>query len=314
MLLRQNKLFSPAFFCTIGTRTRIILLLCLLLLLTGGEVLLYHTLHLEQGRDSVLYLEIITWWHQGGFNKVIKSWRSFFWLPPLYFYVSHLLMYLGLSAESAGVLVSMLCGTAIPLITFGITYEITKKINLSSAAAFLIAVNPVLIETACCVQRDVPYLCLCASALYFFIAGIRRNSWFWFLLSGMFCAASFLTRYETIELFPAVILYTSAALLFKHSKWYWTCRNFLLFFTGGIIAAALFFTAMDTPDAKLIKTYQIYYRGKWRHFLSLYKTKIPVPVNTVQTKQTPRKPSVKQPAAKPQNIAKSKNTEKEGKK
>ena len=241
-------------------------------MLCSGLLLLNHFLFPEQGRDSMLYIGWIKCWHEGGFKLVLAKHPGYY-LPPFYFYIGHLFMYAGLSAETAGLCISMLCGMFMPLITFAMAYEITQKKNISLIAALLVAANPILIELACCVQRDMPYLCFFTLSCYLFIAGIRRNKWFCYLLSGLVFMLSFLTRYEAIEFLPLVVLYFVLALLFRHDKWYYICRNFLLFLAGVTVSGVLLLTAMDTSDAKMIKLYQKFYKDKMALTKRLYRKK-----------------------------------------
>lgn len=254
-------------------------------LLCGGLILLSHFLNPEQGADSMLYIGLIDKWHQGGFDKIIREWPDY-WLPPLYFYLAHLFMYSGLSAEAAGVCVSMLCGMAVPLITFGIAKELTQNKNIALAAALLIAVNPILIELACCLQRDMPYFCFCALAFYFFIAGVRKEKWYFYLLSGIFCGVAFFIRYETIEFILLACLYTFLAIIFKRNKWYSLCKDLSLLFAGIVISIVLLMMTMDTSDGKMVKMYCKYFNSYLIHFKKLYsKSSSEIKKDTVITDQ-----------------------------
>ena len=256
------------------TSQKYTLYLSAITLLCGGLILLSHFLNPEQGADSMLYIELIDKWHQGGFDKIIREWPDY-WLPPLYFYLAHLFMYSGLSAEAAGVCVSMLCGMAVPLITFGIAKELTQNKNIALSAALLIAVNPILIELACGLQRDMPYFCFCALAFYFFIAGVRKEKWYFYLLSGIFCGVAFFIRYETIEFILLACLYTFLAVIFKRNKWYSLCKDLSLLFAGIVISIVLLMMTMDTSDGKMVKMYCKYYSDKIELLKSLYQKNAP---------------------------------------
>lgn len=258
--------------------------LCLVAItfLCGGLILFCHFLNPEQGPDAMLYISLINKWHLGGFEKIIKEWPGY-WLPPSYFYFAHLVMYLGVSAETAGLCVSMLCGMAMPLITFGIAYEITQKKNIALGAALLIAVNPILIELACCVQRDMLYFCYCALSCYFFIAGAKRCKWYFYLLAGAFFILSFFTRLEALELIPLIFLYFLIAFIFKRDKWYFICRNSLLFLAGLFVSGIFFLWATDTSDA-MLRIFENYYKGKEKYLKTLYQKKIQQPANITSVK------------------------------
>lgn len=220
------------------SRVRLFAMLAGITLLCGAGILLFHHFHAEQGRDAIFYLFLTEKWHQGRLADVFEA-RPDYWFPPLYFYLSQLLMNFGLSPESAGLIVSMCCGTALPPVVFGLSREVTRRTDISLGAAFLTAINPVLLEMACKVQREMLYLFLAAVATLFLAASLRRKKWFLFSLSGIFTALAFLTRYEMMEFIPVVFLYAFLALLFKHDRWYKVLRNAALFFAFFSITVSL---------------------------------------------------------------------------
>ncbi|MBO4304932.1 MAG: glycosyltransferase family 39 protein [Lentisphaeria bacterium] len=265
--LQEKK--SPFF----SSRRGLVLTLAFLTLLCLAGILLFRHFHPEQSRDAVLYIHLIGRWHQEGFAGIIRAWTTF-WLPPLYFYLSHLLMCLGLSAESAGLFLSMTCGAALPLVAFGIAFEILQRKDIALGAALLTAVNPNVIELACCVQRDIPYLFFAGLVLYFFIAGIQREKWFFCLLAGVFCAASLFMRFEALEFIPLVVLYGLIALLRKQGKWYGILRNTAIFFAGLFLAIAAFLWCMeDSADMGMMKMYRRYIEGKYSILLQRNKAR-----------------------------------------
>lgn len=275
MPTEQNKQQKQTdFFLLIDSKTQTIILLTLITFLCAGGCLFYYTIFPEQGRDASLYVRFIAQWHKGGFEEVLRNWPVgfTFWIPPLYFYISQFFMGLGLSAEAAGVLVSMLCGIAVPAIVYGIAYEVTQKKNIAIAAALLTAVNPVLIELACTVQRDMPYFCFCSLACYFFCAGIRRGKWYFYFSSGLIFAFSFLTRYETLELLPLFFFYFLIACILKYDKWKNLLRNGVLFLIGIILSGMMLLWAMDSANSTMTKMYKFYFTHKYTLWKSLYFT------------------------------------------
>ena len=68
-------------------------------------------------------------------------------------------------------------------------------------------------------QRDVPYLCLAGITTWLAVAGIRRKKWYLWAAAGAVAAFSFMTRYETAELFPLVLAALLVCVLTKNIRW-----------------------------------------------------------------------------------------------
>lgn len=237
--------------------------------LSAAAILLYHFVHPEQSRDAVQYIKIIGIWHQSGIDGVIAVWPNY-WVPPLLFYLSQLFMGLGLSPEAAGLLVTMSCGSALPLVVFLLSKEVTQRTDISLGAAFLTAINPVLIELSGKVQREIPYLFFAALAAFLFIAAFRRKKWFLHLLAGSAAGIAFLIRYEAVEWVPIVFLYLLLALFFKTERKLCVLRNTALFFAGFCCALSLLLAIVDSPERKMAGIYQQYFKEKFAGFRELY--------------------------------------------
>lgn len=248
-----------------GIRGRTVLFLAATVLLCLGEILLAWHLHPEQGRDSIQYITLIEEWHRGGLVLLLQRWPQC-WFPPLYFYLAQLFMYPGLSAECAGVWLSMICGALVPAVVFGISYEITRETRLSLASALLAAVNPTLVELSCRVQRDVPYLFFAALVLYFLLAGVRRKKWYLFLLSGGFCSAAILIRYEAAEFLLLVLLSAVISLIRKQDKWYIVLRNMFLFSAAFVLSLLFWQQTLDSDDAKMTNNYF----SRWKKYSLMF--------------------------------------------
>ena len=143
-------------------------------------------------RDSTFYLQIIQKWHDTNhFSAIIDGDKSFYF-PPLSLYLTHLLMKTGLSAPHAGLTLNIFFGSMIPLIIFGIAFELVRSCKFAIMAAVLTLLNPYLNRLSIEIQRDVGYLFFLGLAIWMLCLGIRRNRWFWWILLGIFTACSLL--------------------------------------------------------------------------------------------------------------------------
>ena len=175
------------------------------------------TLYVEPtiSRDGTLYLEMTgVWQKNGGFQAV---WDAFpgFWIPPFYLWLIQGLINIGLPPEVAGRGISLIGGMTTPCLVYLIAQEVQKDRRVSLTAAFLMAVNPTVIGYSIEIQRDMLYFSLCGWTIYFCLRGILRNEMWSWIPAGILFGCSLLTRYETLELIPLLLL---AFILFGISK------------------------------------------------------------------------------------------------
>ena len=182
-------------------------LLGLILLFSLGLKLLILLSEPGISRDGIAYVRLVQTWSGSGTIPLDPVWMERSWLP-LYPFVMKILMSTGLSAETAGRAVSIVLGTFLPLIGFGMALEVTKKRKIALSAAFLLAVLPSLNHLSVEIQRDIIYLFLSGCSCWAMLAGMRRGKPYLWGLAGIFCAGAALTRYETAEL---LILFAAAA-------------------------------------------------------------------------------------------------------
>ena len=186
--------------------------LCVLLVLSFGVKIAVWHLDPCISRDGSLYLHMVQNWHDTGVFQ--KSW-----IPPLLFCLMRGGMALGLTAEVSGVLINLLMGSFITLAGYGIALESTQNKKIALLAAVFFAFHPGITNLSHEVQRDVPYLCLAGVTAWLAIAGIRRKKWYLWAASGFAAAFSFMTRYETAELFPLVFAALLVCALTKLIRW-----------------------------------------------------------------------------------------------
>lgn len=231
--------------------------------------LLCWTLESTVSRDGLQYLELAQIWHeQGNFQAVLKNWPGF-WIPPLPIYLIKLLMDCGLSAEVAGVGLNLFVSGFLPVIVYGIAREITRERKIALCSALLMAVNPSMAALAIEVQRDMIYLGFCGLFLLFLVHGIRRQSWFYWGLAGLFFTCSFLTRYETLEFVPLLAFSFFFLLIAKYVSWKKTVLHIAIFL---LTLTATLFLLMYTMGVQehLFQSYRKYYLQKWQLLERLY--------------------------------------------
>ena len=163
-------------------------------------------------RDGALYLHKVQNWYDTGVLTPD-------WIPPFLFCLMRGGMALGLTAEVSGVLLNLLMGSFITLAGYGIALESTQNKKIALLAAVFFAFHPGITDLSHEVQRDVPYLCLAGVTAWLAIAGIRRKKWYLWAASGAVAALSFMTRYETAELFPLVFAALLVCALTKLIRW-----------------------------------------------------------------------------------------------
>lgn len=220
-------------------------------------------------RDGLLYLELtILWYDNGEYFTSVDRW-SHLWIPPFYFWLIKLLLHVGIPPEIAGRGISMIFGAMLPCIVFLIMQDIQKDKRISYAAAVLIAVSPTMHELAIEIQRDIVYLALCGWCIYFFLRGILRKERWLFFMCGICYSCSFLTRFETLELF---FVFSLAALLLgfgKLNNWKMLFVQMTIFLCSCMIS---FFSLLYIMGihVSVLNAYHRFYNAKYVYWQSLY--------------------------------------------
>ena len=115
-------------------------------------------------------------------------------------------MHTGLSAENAGVALSLFLSTFIPLFAYGIAYAFSRRRDIAVCSALLIAFNPNITKLAVQVQRDMLYLFFAGMALWLFSLGIKRKKYAPWFGMGFAVGCAVLTRYESLEFLVAAFI------------------------------------------------------------------------------------------------------------
>lgn len=205
--------------------------------------------------DGALYLQIVeVWQREGSYQAMLTHLGGVDWIPAFPLFLIKIFVDCGISPEVAGVGISLFTGSTLPLLIYLMAQEIQNDKRISLAAALLMTFNPSMIELAREVQRDMLYIGLCGWAIFFGMKGLlQKKVWPW-IPAGILGALSALTRYETFEMFPVLLV---AFLIFGLKKiipWKRICQQ------GIIFAVALSVTAVG----------MVYLMGIQEHIVSAY--------------------------------------------
>ena len=244
-----------------------------IILLSTVLIILQRFMDPEMGRDSSYYLIAAEYWRDGGFQGVLEYFNGNFWFPPLHLFLIAALSHTGLSPETAAMIIGMGCGILMPIVSFFIAGELFHDKRISIAAALLTAVNPSIITMAVQTQRDVPYLFAAGWCIFFIIAAIKRNKWYWWCAAGGTFAISFLIRYESIEFLPLLMIYFTVALYKKQITWLNFCRNLLIFAASSFAALVILLYSTDTLNY-MAGSYYRYFIKSTRKVLGIYNGEV----------------------------------------
>ena len=215
----------------------------------------YLSLHPMESRDGILYTNFVRQWFLLG-DAAIPDYTRI--PPPLYCYTSRLLMYFGITAEIATILVSMVSGVLlfIPLYFAG-------RIFWGRRGAFwcgiLGTVFPPLVRFSCSRLREgVYYLFVFSAFAFFFYAAKRIRPALNYALCGAMCVLAIFSRYEAFELLlvvPAGIMLCS---FFSEKSLKSTLVNLLSFGAAVVLTSLLLNYLPGMPDIITIFWNRIY--------------------------------------------------------
>ena len=231
-------------------------------LLFAGLSLLGKLLEPVLSSDGAFYLQLEEIWRETGhYDAVPAAIPDSDWIPAFPLFLIKCLADCGISPEVAGVGISMVIGCTLPLLVYLMAQEIQSDKRISLAASMLMAFNPSMIELACEIQRDMLYIGLCGWAVFFGLKGLmQKKLWPW-IPAGMLGALSALTRYETFEMFPVLLV---AFLIFGLKKvipWKKICQQGIIFTVALSITAVGMVYLMGIQE-HIVSAYSKYFNGK----------------------------------------------------
>lgn len=211
--------------------------------------------------DGAFYLGLVKIWQSAGhYDAVPAAVPRAGWIPAFPLFLIKVLAACGISPEVAGVGISMVVGSTLPLLVYLMAQEIQSDKRISLAASMLMAFNPSMIELACEIQRDMLYIGLCGWAVFFGLKGLRQKKLWPWIPAGILGALSALTRYETFEMFPVLLM---AFLIFGLKKvipWKRICQQGIIF-TVALIVAAVGMVYLMGIQEHIVSAYSKYFNG-----------------------------------------------------
>jgi len=215
------------------------------------ERLLYCIRYPVMVRDSYIYFNIIKEWNATG------QFRTEGTLPPLSLYLlripSHFFSY---DIMKGGVLVNVLFGIAIIALSILIVHCICNKLVVDFIFGILVSTHPTLVYYSCQMTRENSYLLFVFLSCLTLIIGIQKNRMIYFMLTGLFSAATYLCRHEALELIPITVL---TIVFFGEKKVWFACITRILVFM-------LFYAVSFALITHLIGIPMQYYYGYYEEF------------------------------------------------
>ena len=185
-------------------------------------------------RDSALYLGYIEKWYSAGW-RYDKATMPVLEFPPLYLYLTHAVMHVGISATHAGLTINMILGSTIPILAFCIAKDITNSTTISLACLLVVLFHPTLNKFSIETQRDIGYLFFSCLGILMLLKSRSSKKYLYPFCAGFFIGLSLLFRFESLELLPI-----GAFLLFsRKTGWLDFNRKMILILSS--MAICLFF-------------------------------------------------------------------------
>ena len=170
-------------------------------------------------KDGVLYVHMAEDITQS--DSKYKPFERNRRMPPLYIYmIAGASKYLNISPETAGRVISILFGTLLIIPVFFIAKYIFDA-RVAGFAAFLIGVNPYLIDISSSIMRDSLFATLLFTTLWLILKSLtctNNKSYIYWGISGIFLTLAIATRNEGIEIVGTVFLFIFLCNILKRSQ------------------------------------------------------------------------------------------------
>ena len=232
-------------------------ILGLLMLFALVVRLVYLYLNPMETRDGIYYIRFT----QGWFERGAAALPSFARMPPpLYCYMGKMLMYLGLGASQALLLINLFFGVAtlVPAYFVGKTIYDDRKAGLWFAS--FTAVLPPLVTYSCTRTRECIYLFFLfwIAALWIIAIRTKWRPWLCSALCGAMVSIAMHCRYEAFELLPFVVIGLPASVLIPSRQWKKSLLVLSGAITGVLIALAVMMLLPGMPNIVRIFYNQVY--------------------------------------------------------
>ncbi len=214
-------------------------------------------------KDPVAYITMSKYIAQGEVEKAFKIRPE---IPPLYITFMAVLEKIGLSAEHAGVLISLVAGTLIILAIFLIAAMVFND-KAALLAAFIAALQTELVHNSTFILRESLALCFMLFALFFAMWAIKKHFWWKWCLAGFLTGLCSLTRPDGMEVFLVIPLW----IVISFISYPFERRKILTKCLPGFILFVIFFSAIVLPVQGYFQQYgSIYTAFLNRKLLATY--------------------------------------------
>ena len=177
-------------------------------------------------------------------------------MPPFYPYLMGLGEKIGFTAEFFGKAMNLIFGVLAVFGSFLVAELIFKK-KIALLAAFLCAVNPVLVESSTGIMREETSLCMMLFSLFFILKAIKKEKYNFlnWIIAGVLSAVAALIRPDGAEILAALVIWIIVSSIFCRSE----RRNLIKKVIPGFILMVLFFASAVYPVQNYFNKHGSYY-------------------------------------------------------
>ena len=189
-------------------------ILIMLLLLASALRITRNFIIQRISKDGVLYVRMAEHVQNGERRTAFIENRR---MPPLYILMITSMGQLGISLESAAMLISIIAGSLL-IIPLFLVVRLFFGTKIATFSGLLIAVHPSLVKISSTIMRDSLFLSLFVFAFCSLVFAIDKNRLIFWGIGGCFTAWATATRAEGFELMIAVVLWIIIDLIMKKRR------------------------------------------------------------------------------------------------
>jgi asparagine N-glycosylation enzyme membrane subunit Stt3 len=204
-------------------------------------------------KDGVIYIAMAQNF-AGGDTKAGCALRPE--MPPLFPYLMGIGERIGVSAEYSGKLMNLIFGVLAVFASFLVADLIFKK-KIALLAAFLCAVNPVLVESSTGIMREETSLCFMLFSLFFILKSIKYEKYNFlnWIIAGILSAIAALIRPDGFEILVVLVVWLILSFIFCKTE----RMNIIRRVIPGFVVMLIFFASVVYPVQSYFNRYGSYY-------------------------------------------------------